>query len=366
MVIKKGREFLKAMAVSALSIGFFSAAFVGINNVAFAASTTGVGIAPPVTSSVVGINFQNQQRQFSVEIPSGMHAPQGADVLSAEEAAKIGADALQQIFEADLNGVTIQMHFVEGIDPENPPARLPDSPEIIAQVEVFSGWSDEIGMTLDEMLDYIFENVNTYFNEDVTRENIFEKLASRLGVSVEDFINTFSNTWNVTRLTSEWAETPNAWFGSITPEGALFSQFSFEVNADTGELRMTSYFPWALDTVGMEWPDRFINVNEVDVFEPTQQHNYDFARLAMDIAMELEIFEGEVEQARLLGWGMGFSPVNDEPINFMMVEVKASGDEAVVLTFEGAVASEAVLTTVDMRGIVARVIGQDAFEWVGH
>jgi len=78
-------------------------------------ATTSANENTPITSQT------NYQSQFNIEVPELIGAPEGfsfgeptTNCISIEEAAQIAASGLERFFGADLQGVTMNMHYMEG------------------------------------------------------------------------------------------------------------------------------------------------------------------------------------------------------------------------------------------------------------
>ena len=120
MTRAKGKEIMKVVAVSALSIGLFTTALVGANRVAHAAATDGTRTLPPIEATVVipqnlpPEGFVAPQFNLAVEgrrIGQWPEAPSYA--LSMEEAALIGAEYIWEVLGESIDGKYVSMVFLE-------------------------------------------------------------------------------------------------------------------------------------------------------------------------------------------------------------------------------------------------------------
>jgi predicted small secreted protein len=108
MTKNKSKEFFKALGIAALAIGLFSAAFVGINTLAFAASTSAVESLYPAAASVVIPTEQAPANDFveptlTVSLVQNQSTP-SANALSPDEAALIAAEYIWQMFGESIDG----------------------------------------------------------------------------------------------------------------------------------------------------------------------------------------------------------------------------------------------------------------------
>jgi len=118
---KKGKEFLKVLGITAVSIGLLSAALVGINSLAFAASTNGVENLPPVMASVVIPGEQTppegfQEPTLTVAVMEFENEPSvtapSANALLLKDAAMIGAQYIWEMFGECIDGKFVAMWYV--------------------------------------------------------------------------------------------------------------------------------------------------------------------------------------------------------------------------------------------------------------
>ena len=128
---KKGKEVLKVIAVTALSIGIMSATFIGINSMAFAASANAVTSMSPVMASAAVTNTATnvsatqtttpettaqsesfQEPNITVVLPSAAFTrTPGANAMSHEEAAMLGAQYIWDMFGICIDGKTVTMNY---------------------------------------------------------------------------------------------------------------------------------------------------------------------------------------------------------------------------------------------------------------
>ena len=113
----KGKETLKVTMVAALAVGVFSMAFIGVNNLAFAAVTGETESFPsvtatvniPVTDSIVPEDYQTPE--FTVHVPENEWFIVSANALSPEDAAQIGASYIWAVFGERIDGKTVEMQY---------------------------------------------------------------------------------------------------------------------------------------------------------------------------------------------------------------------------------------------------------------
>jgi len=123
---KKGKEILKVVTATALSIGIFSAAFIGINDFALAAATNVTEsitlTAPPpiIPPSNTATNTGNETPQtagitLSVHVGSvhieGRDLIPSANALPPETAAQIGAQYILDVLGECIDGSTVWLHY---------------------------------------------------------------------------------------------------------------------------------------------------------------------------------------------------------------------------------------------------------------
>ena len=124
----KVKGFLKVAGVSALAIGLFSAAYMGVNNIAFAAATSG---STPVTAiyaqqvSTPTVTIPNAEQRLtatesSVFVPPNItieslrvHDEIPASVMPMEEAAHVGAQYVWDTFGVNIDGMYVIMEYMD-------------------------------------------------------------------------------------------------------------------------------------------------------------------------------------------------------------------------------------------------------------
>jgi len=355
------------------------------------------------------------QSQFHIEIGEFFRSEPGAGDITAQEAAQAGADSLVELFEADLNGVVILMHFVERFE-----AGTGRGQDLTWAIDLVNSWTEELGMTVDEILNYIrarserdytfeigldvdslasvvgltseeFINIvmmiyiqdrslavteGWAYELGMTLDELFdymmdgrsmETAANTVGVEVDQFIHVMGSVWNVSMSEWERIEQPSMWHGSITPEGGHWPQYSFTINGETGALMSTNYTPWATDTVGtdMDRPMMMVALdNEGRV--PTAQQNNEFSQLAMDIAQETNILGGAISRARIISLGRSFDPTTDNSGMEVTVEVHCVNGNVVIIIFGGFLDGDAILTNIRVIDDPSWVHDQFVFEWVAR
>ena len=135
----KGKEMMKVAVVSVLALGMFSAAFIGVNHLAFALATNGATLleaaVPPVTVQAAAYTPQVQQQEtITEETTTDAAAPEmavftppnitimqieafdpqviPANAISKEEAALIGAEYLWDVLGASIDGMYVEMMYI--------------------------------------------------------------------------------------------------------------------------------------------------------------------------------------------------------------------------------------------------------------
>ena len=116
MKIREGNEWIKVLVASALSIGLFSAAFIGANNLTLAldvnkierSSLTTVFIDIPA-ESIPPDDFQKPTLTV-YEIPNELY-PVSATALSSEKAAELGAQYIWEVYGESIDGKYVDMFY---------------------------------------------------------------------------------------------------------------------------------------------------------------------------------------------------------------------------------------------------------------
>ncbi len=113
----KVNDVFKVSVASILSIGIFSAGFLGVNNIAFASA---INKTESIATAVAAVNI----RPTDNELPEGYpkhtltvyEAPdsnkKSANAISMEEAAEIGAQYIMEIFGESIDGKTVEMFYM--------------------------------------------------------------------------------------------------------------------------------------------------------------------------------------------------------------------------------------------------------------
>jgi len=131
MIKTKSKEIMKVVAVSVLSIGVLSAAFVWLNNQTFARATNGgesmrfittlAASAPTVAQSQQEATESLQARVLQIEVQEndGGHTPlvinpdEAAQlVINPDEAAQLGAQYMWDMFEECIDGKFVAMRHI--------------------------------------------------------------------------------------------------------------------------------------------------------------------------------------------------------------------------------------------------------------
>jgi len=118
----KGKELIKAAVVCVMSVGLFSAAFVGFNQMIFAAATnepTPLIISPTAadyTAFPDGQAAEYEENVFAAPTLTVVENPNQyfkipAVAMSIEEAAQIGARYIWDVFGESIDGMYVEMTF---------------------------------------------------------------------------------------------------------------------------------------------------------------------------------------------------------------------------------------------------------------
>ena len=113
----KGNEIIQVALAAVLSIGLCSAAFVGVNNWAFAAATSKTESIPaneatvniPLAETVSAENYQKPE--LDVYEAQNEWYSASADALSYEEAAQLGALYIWDMFGESIDGKAVEMLY---------------------------------------------------------------------------------------------------------------------------------------------------------------------------------------------------------------------------------------------------------------
>jgi len=120
----KGKEIMKVVTVSALSLGMFSAAFVGLNRLAFASATNSATpldvVSAPFTAETITYSPQDEQNTAAIAfappnitiLQNGLFAQAvPANAIPSEEAALIGAEYLWDVLGVSIDGMYVEMMY---------------------------------------------------------------------------------------------------------------------------------------------------------------------------------------------------------------------------------------------------------------
>ena len=243
-------------------------------------------------------------------------AEPGTNSISLEEAARIGLNALAELFGADLSVLAnhdIQIFYSESWDPLYFP-------------EVDSSYDDvEWGRPQPP---------------ETAEDYSFEAFEQRIFRSAEDFPD-YWFPMSVRR---------SVWSGSITsvvertPEdddGRMFrgrESFRFTVAADTGKLISAQFFPSEdpIERVGAGYVENMGNALAVFEYSDsmTNLHNLEYSELAIRTVTELGILEGEVLRARMIGGGWAAGRNRSFELT-VFVEVECTNGEVFGVSFQG-------------------------------
>lgn len=131
----KLKEILKVAGVSALAIGLFSAAFIGINSLAFAANANASTPLAPIESQEItspAVSVQNAAQRLATTESTIFVPPDATIVVSPfqrdeipasaipiEEAAHLGAEYIWDVFGVSIDGMYVVMSYMECWDRAN-------------------------------------------------------------------------------------------------------------------------------------------------------------------------------------------------------------------------------------------------------
>ena len=114
---KKSGEYFKAVAATVLSIALFSAAFAGVNRLAFAAATDSQS-AIPLTANTAGVPPAGnippngyQKPNMTVYLDPEQHYEKSDKTISHEEAAELGAQYIWEVFGESADGMFVEMCY---------------------------------------------------------------------------------------------------------------------------------------------------------------------------------------------------------------------------------------------------------------
>ena len=114
----KSNEFIKISAASILSIGLFSAAFIGINSLSFAAAANMAESQPSAAVSAIhvlraGIIPPKDYKKPEItiyECPE-QYYEKSVNALPMYEAAEIGAQYIWEVLGESIDGKTVEMYY---------------------------------------------------------------------------------------------------------------------------------------------------------------------------------------------------------------------------------------------------------------
>ena len=117
MKANKGREIIKVAMATLLSIGLFSAAFVGANHIVFAMATSNTESVLPITATVyipsaeITAADDYQEPELFVYDATDKTVVVNPNTLSADEAAELGARYIWDVFGESIDGKTVKMTY---------------------------------------------------------------------------------------------------------------------------------------------------------------------------------------------------------------------------------------------------------------
>ncbi|MCL2404852.1 MAG: M56 family metallopeptidase [Defluviitaleaceae bacterium] len=343
----------------------------------------------------------------------------GPNDLTAEAAAAIGADALKALFGANLSGTTISMSFEGRVE-----AASGRGQDTSWHSNLLDRWGTQLGMTVDEILDYVRERSERDYTFEVgldvdslasvveltsdefmhvvmmvyiqqrsyaaaqrwaydlgmTLDELLEYMmltgnmedkANTVGVEVDQFVHTLGSVWNVAVTNWESRTRPGMWHGTITPAGSYWAMYFFTVNAETGAFIGANYSPWAIDTVGMPMGGLSFSAamqahDSSDMPELTAQHNNDYAILAMDIAHETNILDGAVARAKISTIASGRNQATSEQTMEIVVAVQCANGMTVIMVFDWSLQGQSTLIATSVQEAGWEPWDQFGFEWVAR
>ena len=150
MKANKVKDYVKVVVISTLCIALYSAGFIGINRLVFAAASSGTESIALTTAPIVMPEEITQQEPEGFQSPSiTVYVPMrewhhdastNPLALSAEEAAELGAKYIWEMFGISLDGKVIEMAY------SNWPSMTR------------ANWQGFVGYSMEEI-----ENFNTLF-----------------------------------------------------------------------------------------------------------------------------------------------------------------------------------------------------------
>jgi len=260
-----------------------------------------VGAAIPAFA----VNAQTSNEEFGRVVVGIPYTEAGETAVSMEEARKTGLDALAEFFGADfsqLEGFVVDVNYQPTMNPwadlTSPSVAQSSDRQIWVNPELVP--SGRAIATIDEMPDYVFP-MNVY---------------------------------------------RSSWVGSVTvpsnrtsdPEGLMRELFRFSIDTETGAVLSLQFFPSDDPTERIGTLHRENMGNPMTVFEyawsMTGEHNLEYANHAMQLAEELNLFEGEVLRAAIDGGGWMLGRGSSIEL-IVSVVVECIDGEALRLTFQG-------------------------------
>jgi len=106
------KEFIKVLAATAICMGVFTTAFLGVNSLALSASTSTLQSANTVVHSPTPTPAQQAEApEISLNVRFESNAVPNAFAMSPEEAAYIGAQYILDMFDKDIGGTVVHMIY---------------------------------------------------------------------------------------------------------------------------------------------------------------------------------------------------------------------------------------------------------------
>jgi len=106
------KEFIKVLAATAICMGIFTTAFLGVNSLALSASTTTLQSANTVVHSPAPTPAQQAEvPEIALNVRFESDAVPNEFAMSPEDAAYIGAQYILDMFDKDIDGKVVHMMY---------------------------------------------------------------------------------------------------------------------------------------------------------------------------------------------------------------------------------------------------------------
>jgi len=352
--------------------------------------TAPLSATPPLATPLPAIPQASSQSNVEVILDSTFEPSETS--ISIEEAMQIGIEAVERFFNVSLDGERMYMSYSPRFNSNDIPPRLTSqehaatlailanelgmtTDELVDAVmdsysgdgtgefiweaadslgmqhqelrisvmyvraaraaTVFAGWATERGMTTVELFDYIV-SVSTH-------DNVVELIDSHgLGVTEDEFRSILSDAqfYHFSQMPMEPFEVPSTWDGLIMPEGMSINSIydtaasiRFSLNAENGDLLRLFHDSNAASTIGIERPERTVNLYITDfegrtpdgivLFseELTDLQISELTNYAAQLATARGILPGEIDAADGVAWiGNWFSGWENVPAIFIVIQ----------------------------------------------